>query len=155
MRMAALHGAALVSLITFMPIYLRVVHGTSATQTGLLLLPLTAGIGFGSMITGQIVSRTGRTMIVSTIGLAVVTLLLLVQAALARLFQRGRAFRFVGADRAVHGQRDGRCASDGAERGRRRTARRGGRVCAIVAFGRRLLRNRRDRHDPVRLACDH
>jgi predicted MFS family arabinose efflux permease len=81
--MAALHGAALVSLITFLPIYLRVVHGTSATQTGLLLLPLTAGIGFGSMITGQIVSRTGRTMIVSTIGLTVVTLLLLVQAAFA------------------------------------------------------------------------
>jgi EmrB/QacA subfamily drug resistance transporter len=81
--MAALHGAALVSLITFLPIYLRVVHGTSATQTGLLLLPLTAGIGFGSMITGQIVSRTGRTMIVSTIGLAVVTLLLLIQAAFA------------------------------------------------------------------------
>jgi EmrB/QacA subfamily drug resistance transporter len=81
--MAALHGAALVSLITFLPIYLRVVHGTSATETGLLLLPLTAGIGFGSMITGQIVSRTGRTMIVSTIGLAVVTFLLLVQAAFA------------------------------------------------------------------------
>jgi EmrB/QacA subfamily drug resistance transporter len=81
--MAALHGAALVALITFLPIYLRVVHGTSATQTGLLLLPLTAGIGFGSMITGQIVSRTGRTMIVSTIGLAVVTFLLLIQAAFA------------------------------------------------------------------------
>jgi EmrB/QacA subfamily drug resistance transporter len=81
--MAALHGAALVSLITFLPLYLRVVQGTSATQTGLLLLPLTAGIGFGSMITGQIVSRTGRTMIVSTIGLTVVTLLLLAQAAFA------------------------------------------------------------------------
>ncbi|MBV9064182.1 MAG: MFS transporter, partial [Methylobacteriaceae bacterium] len=81
--MAALHGAALVSLITFLPLYLRVVHGTSATQTGLLLLPLTAGIGFGSMITGQIVSRTGRTMIVSTIGLTVVTLLLLMQAGFA------------------------------------------------------------------------
>jgi len=35
------------------------------------------------MITGQIVSRTGRTMIVSTIGLSVVTLLLLAQAAFA------------------------------------------------------------------------
>ncbi|GAC1337980.1 MAG: MDR family MFS transporter [Beijerinckiaceae bacterium] len=78
--MAALHGAALVSLITFLPIYLRVMHGTSATTTGLLMLPLTAGIGFGSMITGQIVSRSGRTMIVSTIGLAVVTALLLVLA---------------------------------------------------------------------------
>jgi EmrB/QacA subfamily drug resistance transporter len=81
--MAALHGAALVSLITFLPIYLRVVHGTSAAQTGLLLLPLTAGIGFGSMITGQIVSRTGHTMIISTVGLAVVTFLLLIQAAFA------------------------------------------------------------------------
>ncbi len=81
--MAALHGAALVSLITFLPLYLRVVHGTGATRTGLLLLPLTAGIGFGSMITGQIVSRTGRTMSVSTAGLAVVTLLLVIQAAFA------------------------------------------------------------------------
>ena len=40
--MAACHGAALVSLITFLPIYLRAVRGASPAETGLLLLPLTS-----------------------------------------------------------------------------------------------------------------
>ena len=43
--LAACHGAILVSLLTFVPIYLRVVHGLSAAETGLLLLPMTVGIG--------------------------------------------------------------------------------------------------------------
>jgi len=84
--LAACHGAALVSLITFLPIYLRAVRGTSPAETGLLLLPLTFGIGIGSMITGQLVTRTGRTAIFPTIGLAVTTLaLLLVAFVISRL----------------------------------------------------------------------
>jgi EmrB/QacA subfamily drug resistance transporter len=77
--MAAFHGAALVSLITFVPIYLRAVRGLSPADTGLMLLPLTAGIGIGSMATGQMVTRTGRTAIFPTCGLigATITLLLL------------------------------------------------------------------------------
>ena len=67
--LAACHGAALVSLVTFLPIYLRVVRGTSASETGLLLLPLMFGIGAGSMITGRIVSRTGLTTIFPSVGL--------------------------------------------------------------------------------------
>jgi EmrB/QacA subfamily drug resistance transporter len=67
--MAAVHGAALVSLITFLPIYLRAVRGLSPAETGLMLLPLTAGIGIGSMATGQMVTRTGRTAIFPTFGL--------------------------------------------------------------------------------------
>ena len=55
--LAACHGATLVSL-TFIPIYLRVLRGTSASETGLLMLPLMFGIGGGSMVTGRIVSRT-------------------------------------------------------------------------------------------------
>jgi hypothetical protein len=38
--LAACHGAALVSLITFLPIYLQVVRGNSPGQTGLRLVPL-------------------------------------------------------------------------------------------------------------------
>jgi EmrB/QacA subfamily drug resistance transporter len=72
--LAACHGAALVSLITFLPIYLRAVRGTSPAETGLLLLPLTFGIGIGSMITGQLVTRTGRTAIFPTSGLSLATL---------------------------------------------------------------------------------
>ncbi|HWB46605.1 MAG TPA: MFS transporter [Hyphomicrobiaceae bacterium] len=76
--LAACHGAALVSLVTFLPIYLRVVRGASPSETGLLLLPLMFGIGTGSMITGRIVSRTGMTTIFPSVGLMVATLLLLV-----------------------------------------------------------------------------
>jgi MFS family permease len=67
--LAAAHGATMVSLIAFLPIYLRAVHGLSAADTGLLLLPLTFGIGTGSMLTGRSVSRTGFTAIFPSIGL--------------------------------------------------------------------------------------
>ena len=72
--MAACHGAALVSLITFLPIYLEVVRGMSPSSTGLLLVPLTVGIGTGSLVTGRMVSRTGFTMVFPIGGLVLVTL---------------------------------------------------------------------------------
>jgi EmrB/QacA subfamily drug resistance transporter len=71
--LAACHGATLVSLVTFLPIYLRVLRGTSASETGLLLLPLMFGIGAGSMFTGRVVSRTGLTTIFPSVGLIVAT----------------------------------------------------------------------------------
>ena len=69
---AACHGGILVSLLTFVPIYLRVVHEASASQTGLLIVPMTVGIGVGSLITGRIISRTGRTAILPSWGLVFV-----------------------------------------------------------------------------------
>jgi EmrB/QacA subfamily drug resistance transporter len=81
--LAACHGATLVSLIAFLPIHLRVAHGTSASETGLLLLPLTLGIGAGSMLTGRSVSRTGFTAIFPSIGLIFATATLVALALLA------------------------------------------------------------------------
>ena len=78
--LAACHGAALVSLITFLPIYLRAVRGASPAETGLMLLPLTFGIGVGSLITGQIVTRTGRTAVFPSLGLPAATIGLLLLA---------------------------------------------------------------------------
>jgi len=75
--LAACHGAALVSLITFLPIYLRAVRGASPAETGLLLLPLTFGIGIGSLVTGQLVTRTGRTALFPSFGLTAATASLL------------------------------------------------------------------------------
>jgi len=72
--LAACHGAALVSLITFLPVYLQVVRDISPSETGLLLVPLTVGIGTGSLITGRFVSRTGRTMIFPVFGLVLLTI---------------------------------------------------------------------------------
>jgi EmrB/QacA subfamily drug resistance transporter len=78
--LAACHGATLVALLTFMPLYLRVVHGSSPSETGLFLLPLTAGIGIGSMVTGRLISKTGLTTIFPSIGLIVVVMTLLTLA---------------------------------------------------------------------------
>ena len=78
--MAVCHGAALVSLITFLPVYLEVVRGVSPAQTGLLLVPLTIGVGTGSLVTGRLVSRTGLTTVFPSFGLAVVTMNLIALA---------------------------------------------------------------------------
>ena len=78
--LAACHGAALVSLITFLPIYLEVVRGESPSTTGLLLVPLTIGIGTGSLVTGRMVSKTGLTTLFPVIGLTLATLSLVVIA---------------------------------------------------------------------------
>ena len=74
--MAATHGATLVSLITFLPIYVYIHYGMGASQTGLLLVPMMIGIGTGSMLTGRIVGRIGWTMIFPSWGLAGSVLLL-------------------------------------------------------------------------------
>ncbi|MBS7532465.1 MFS transporter [Ancylobacter sonchi] len=76
--LAFLHGASVVSLITFIPIYLCVIHGMSVAQTGFVMLPMTACIGLGSILTGRLVSRTGRTAIFPSIGLSLAALCLLV-----------------------------------------------------------------------------
>jgi EmrB/QacA subfamily drug resistance transporter len=75
--LAACHGAALVSIVTFLPIYLRAVRGASPAQTGLLLLPLMFGIGIGSLVTGQLVTRTGRTAAFPSYGYVAATVGLL------------------------------------------------------------------------------
>ena len=71
--LAACHGAALVSLITFLPVYLQVVRGASPSEAGFMLVPLTIGIGTGSLVTGRLVSRTGRTTVFPVAGLTLVT----------------------------------------------------------------------------------
>jgi EmrB/QacA subfamily drug resistance transporter len=78
--LAACHGAALVSMVTFLPIYLRAVRGASPAETGLLMLPLMFGIGIGSLVTGQLVTRTGRTAVFPSYGLVVATVSLLLLA---------------------------------------------------------------------------
>ncbi len=87
--MALLHGAALVSLITFLPIYLQVVRGLSPSETGLLLVPLTIGIGTSSLITGRLVSRTGLTVVFPSVGFAIATCNLIVLALTVSTLSQG------------------------------------------------------------------
>jgi EmrB/QacA subfamily drug resistance transporter len=69
--MAGFAGASLVSLITFLPIYLQIVDGASAAETGFLMLPLTVSVGMGSFIAGRMISWTSRTAILPSVGLMV------------------------------------------------------------------------------------
>jgi EmrB/QacA subfamily drug resistance transporter len=72
--MAGCIGATIVSLVTFLPIYLRVVRGLDASATGLMLLPFTAFIALGSLVTGRLMARTGRTALFPSVGLPLVAL---------------------------------------------------------------------------------
>ena len=58
--LALLIGCALFGAVIFLPLFLQVVAGLSATNSGLLLLPLTAGVLVGSVGSGRLTSHTGR-----------------------------------------------------------------------------------------------
>ena len=53
-------GFAMFGAITFLPVFLQLVDGASATSSGLNLLPLMAGLLTASIISGQLITRTGR-----------------------------------------------------------------------------------------------
>jgi EmrB/QacA subfamily drug resistance transporter len=53
-------GASMFGGIVFLPLFLQVVTGASATNSGLLLLPLMAGLMATSVGSGRVIARTGR-----------------------------------------------------------------------------------------------
>ena len=78
--MAACSGASLTAMMTFLPIYFQVIAGATPGEAGLLLIPLTGAVSFGSVITGWLISRTGRTAVFPTVGLVITALTLVALA---------------------------------------------------------------------------
>jgi len=78
--MAACSGALLVSEVTLLPIHLQAMEGASAARIGLLMLPLTATVGMGSLVTGWLVTRTGHLAIFPAVGQTAAALGLLLVA---------------------------------------------------------------------------
>lgn len=72
--MAACSGAALTAMIAFLPLYLQAVMGATPGESGLLLIPLTVSVSSGSVLTGWLISRTGRTAVFPTVGLSITAL---------------------------------------------------------------------------------
>jgi EmrB/QacA subfamily drug resistance transporter len=74
-------GLTMFGAIIYLPLYLQIVHGASPTASGLELLPVIGGMLITFILSGQLVSRTGRYKIFPIIGSAVlaVGLLLLTQ----------------------------------------------------------------------------
>jgi EmrB/QacA subfamily drug resistance transporter len=72
-------GFAMFGALAFLPLFLQVVRGVSATISGVYLLPMVIGLLLASIGSGQLISRRGRYKIFPVIGTAllVVALLLL------------------------------------------------------------------------------
>jgi len=67
-------GFTMFGSIVYLPLYLQVVHGASPTKSGLELLPMVAGMLITFVMSGQLVSRTGRYKIFPILGSAVVAI---------------------------------------------------------------------------------
>ena len=63
-------GIGMFGGISMIPQYLQIVKGHTPTEAGLLMIPMTLGIMVGSIVSGQITSRTGRYKIFPIIGTA-------------------------------------------------------------------------------------
>ena len=67
-------GAGMFGGLAMLPLYLQIVGGSSPTKAGLELLPLTLGIMTGSIISGRVISKTGKYKIFPVIGTVVLTI---------------------------------------------------------------------------------
>lgn len=66
-------GAGMFGGLAMLPLYLQIVGGSSPTKAGLELLPLTLGIMTGSIISGRVISKTGKYKIFPVIGTILLT----------------------------------------------------------------------------------
>lgn len=69
-----LSGAAMFGAMTFIPEYQQVVRGYSATKSGLLMLPMVAGLMLAMIPSGRIISKYGKYRPFPIIGTGVTTL---------------------------------------------------------------------------------
>ncbi|HVZ09757.1 MFS transporter [Rhodopila sp.] len=86
--MAACSGASLTALMTFLPIYLVAASGATPAEAGLMLIPLSGAVSSGSVVTGWLISRTGRTAIFPAVGLSITGLSLIFLALVAPWLSR-------------------------------------------------------------------
>ena len=67
-------GAGMFGAIVMLPLYLQVVKGNSATLSGLKLIPFMIGIVLFSIISGKMISKSGKYKRFPVIGLALMTI---------------------------------------------------------------------------------
>jgi len=75
--------AALFAVTVFVPLYLQATTGATPTEAGLLLVPAMLGITVSATLSGRSITRTGRYKRFPVAGLSVMTVALLVLAAVA------------------------------------------------------------------------
>jgi EmrB/QacA subfamily drug resistance transporter len=86
---------SLFAAIVFLPVFLQLVTGASATLSGLLTLPLLGASALSTIVAGQIMARTGRYKIFPVIGLAAMSAGLLLFSTLGATGSRMDAALFM------------------------------------------------------------
>lgn len=66
-------GIGMFGAISVIPLYLQLVKGASPTESGLLMIPMMIGMMGGSIVSGQLTSKTGRYKIFPVIGTLLLT----------------------------------------------------------------------------------
>jgi EmrB/QacA subfamily drug resistance transporter len=66
--LGVLVGFGMFGAMMTLPLYLQLVNGATPTESGFLLLPMILGLMISSVVSGQVISRTGRYRIFPTIG---------------------------------------------------------------------------------------
>ncbi|MFI1921985.1 MFS transporter [Streptomyces sp. NPDC020377] len=67
-------GVALFGAASYLPTFLQMVDGATATESGLLMLPMMGGIVGASVLSGQLITHTGRYKIYPVLGSALAAL---------------------------------------------------------------------------------
>ncbi|MBV8982020.1 MAG: MFS transporter, partial [Acidimicrobiia bacterium] len=67
-------GLAMFGSIVFLPLYLQTVGHASATNSGLLILPLMVGLTIASILSGRVITRTGRYKVFPVTGTAMMAI---------------------------------------------------------------------------------
>ncbi|WP_328743082.1 MFS transporter [Streptomyces caniferus] len=66
----AVVGIALFGAASYLPTFLQMVDGATATESGLLMLPMMGGIVLASIVSGRLISRTGHYKVFPVLGCA-------------------------------------------------------------------------------------
>jgi len=69
-------GFAMFGTLSFLPLFLQVVHGVSPTISGVYLLPMVLGMLLTSVGSGQLIARTGRYKIYPIVGTLILAIAL-------------------------------------------------------------------------------
>ncbi|HPD91582.1 MAG: MFS transporter [Rhodobacter sp.] len=87
--MVFFHGAALVSLVTTIPLFHAILRTDGALATATAMLALTVGFGIAGFITGNLVTMTGRTTLFPSLALPVTAMMVLFLAFRGAGLERG------------------------------------------------------------------
>ena len=87
-------GFGMFGAISMLPLYLQLVKGATPTTSGLLLLPLMVGLMGGSILSGQLTSKTGQYKIFPVIGTGILVVAFLLMLTVKTSSGYGQLFPY-------------------------------------------------------------